>query len=125
MRRCLNWPPLVLNPPADFVESHDIVLAQVLSDWISITRCDDHAGAARGARRQGLARPQGAFLSARRRRRVLAWTGRSPSARLQRGLLIVFAGAAALGYVWPAMAVAALAVAVLLAILERRARPAA
>jgi len=35
------------------------------------------------------------------------------------------AGAAALGYVWPAMAAAGLAVAVLLAILERRARPAA
>ena len=40
-------------------------------------------------------------------------------------VLIVFAGAAAWGYVWPAMAGAALAVAVLLAILERRARPAA
>ncbi len=40
-------------------------------------------------------------------------------------VLIVFAGAATLGYVWPAMAAAALAVAVLLAILERRARTAA
>ena len=40
-------------------------------------------------------------------------------------VLMACAGAAALGYVWPAMAAAALAVAVLLAILERRARPAA
>jgi UDP-N-acetylmuramyl pentapeptide phosphotransferase/UDP-N-acetylglucosamine-1-phosphate transferase len=40
-------------------------------------------------------------------------------------VLIVFAGAAALGYVWPAMAGAALAVVVLLAVLERRARTAA
>ncbi len=40
-------------------------------------------------------------------------------------VLIACAGAAALGYVWPAMAGAALAVAVLLAILERRARTAA
>ncbi len=39
-------------------------------------------------------------------------------------VLIVFAGAAALGYVWPAMAAAALTVAVLLAVLERRARAA-
>ena len=40
-------------------------------------------------------------------------------------VLIACAGAAASGYAWPAMAGAALAVAVLLAILERRARPAA
>ncbi len=40
-------------------------------------------------------------------------------------VLMACAGAAALGYGWPAMAVGALAVAVLLAILERRARPAA
>ena len=40
-------------------------------------------------------------------------------------VLMACAGAAALGYVWPAMAGAGLAVAVLLAILERRARPAA
>ncbi len=39
-------------------------------------------------------------------------------------VLIVFAGAAALGYVWSAMAGAALTVAVLLAVLERRARAA-
>ena len=40
-------------------------------------------------------------------------------------VLMACAGAAALGYVWPAMAGAGLAVAVLLAILERRGRPAA
>ena len=51
-------------------------------------------------------------------RRTMDWM------RACNAVLIVFAGAAALGYVWPAMAGAALAVAVLLAILERRPRPA-